>query len=1590
MARERKCILCRTIYNTKQEMDEHMRSMLHHRELENLKGRDCDHECRVCRVSVVGLTGYASHISSPLHKHQVEQHDQGSKGSDSEEEYFDQELVDLIEKRRKLEEEAKQAMEENQRKQQLQNKGFSQHGAHMGYPMVPMMQEGYGSPNWQIHRSSSQGPNGGAHHPGESHFSEQVGMWPHGQKFHPSHEYPGRPLKFQKWSMRGVGFRGSQGAQNNWHHEGQGCPPQQMGEFSHPYMSHQNQGSWEWLPMSHMQSGMDLDFTNDHLPHSCRFDPSSEVEFNHGAYQAPYGGIYRNFQGRQQTMGRSRGIRGKGKGSKFWPFKQNRWTSYNWDTPEQYHEIMWKAKKALQNKDSFATEPEIQVHHVEEPLSSTSSGLKPGSLTVEKSMKKKDPIKASSHLNRKGTLKESHLTSSLQSVQITTSTSENPGEIQPSALEGHQSQEEEVEDGDTKKCTSIQKENVSVIDEVPGSERDTMKEAQAPVHGPVVPDLRKLGLPASLKWDLTRHSSKAGGHEPNLNAARRIRNISELRKSEAEKDLGLRPTLRQLISSSGSRRIANWDQVYHEVCKKKQKEGKGMPRFGIEMVPSVPSDPEVLNTEEDEISLSEGYQWESFSNPSSAVTGFGPRKRSFSESNLGATDPESGSRESSAKECRLTTERLNISPWGSETSIHCRSGQAANRELEEVNNTASLRGDGENPLEEDTRQEQNDFQDTDLTITKDNPSFVVVSSEQRTEKQKDVKVISTESSQVDQLLAVSLREEELNSSLQTLESSLIQGRAALQAAYMEMQRLLMVKQQITTEMNALRAKRIEILQGMQEGYDGGSKQTVKKTSEVVSPAVKASPALPPSCTIQQDALSYSPSQLPPAGLPHILHQAVPLSSMSPAHPTPATTTPLFIKQEPVSPTRLDSDPDPAENPQTDSTPSSSSTAQCIPRAEQHGSVVVSIGHSQEDAAKGWSSSGVQSHSSAPAENQVLQANEERCVSVSEESVSDPCQKTSSKRSGGEIESHVLLLAHASSPDLTPEQSSPSSAFMPKGKKINLKNKKKWKIKKKGKETESYANNAQNGNVDQSANACSTFSTKTNINEKQSGVSKSSPTKEKQEEEEGTDCRKKSAEAGNSLASTGVDHGASDSDSSSSLAYVELPEAPPPDIVSLDSSDAEDEQETCGREKSPSLPGAGGPSDSGRAKPKGLACNEVSSTSELNTGAGSQNSDTQMPSASTIDSKKCSGVSMEPTEGSFEGHKQAVTALQIHGGCLYTCSEDHTVRVFSLVSRQCVEVFEGHSAKVNCLFVSSGPDLQHRLYTGSSDQTICCYSLKTRECEKQFSLMDRVLCLHSRWKILYAGLANGCVVSVCLKSNRQLDVFECHSPRAVSCLASTQEGARRLLLVGSYDCTISVRDAKSGLLLRTLKGHTKTVLCMKVSHEFVYSGSSDWLVQCHNIHTGELKRIYKGHNHAVTVVAVLGKVMITACLDKLVRVYELQSHDRLQVYGGHKDMVMCMAIHKSMIYTGCYDGSIQAVRLNLMQNYRCWWHGCTLIFGVVEHLHQHLLTDHTSPTFQVMKCRWKGCEAFFSVRNGTKEDLPKHMQKHAEEDSSPET
>ncbi|XP_059228605.1 zinc finger protein 106 isoform X2 [Mustela nigripes] len=1099
--------------------------------------------------------------------------------------------------------------------------------------------------------------------------------------------------------------------------------------------------------------------------------------------------------------------------------------------------------------------------------------------------------------------------------------------------------------------------------------------------GPLLPELSKLGFPASLQRDLTRHislKSKTGAHlpEPNLNSARRIRNISGHRKGETEKESGLKPTLRQILNAS--RRNVNWEQVIQQVTKKKQELGKGLPRFGIEMVPLVQNEQEVLDLDgEPDLSNLEGFQWEGISISSSPGLA---RKRSLSESsvimdrapsvysffseegtgkenepqqifspsnslrasqsqttNMGLKQevtPVAASLRTGERADNVASPRRHSAQLSSDRMIPLMhlakdlNSQESSTPSSENQNTQESNGEG-NSLSSNTSSalgissladaatdssctsgaEQNDGQSVrkKRRATGDGSSPELPSLERKNKRRK-IKG-KKERSQVDQLLNISLREEELSRSLQCMDNNLLQARAALQSAYVEVQRLLMLKQQITMEMSALRTHRIQILQGLQA------------------------------------------------------HGSVPAPDSS-----------IQIKQEPMSPEHDEGvnavSQDSAGNvskelPQANSENSDSCSVYPVITATLSLSEVTESFHEPSQELKFSTEQGNtrnRGNAPSPQPTDLPGINKEDEEPVKGNSGSEACTSSFPRLS---FVSETPVEREPHSPADQPEQQAESTLTSAE----TRGNKKKKKLRKK--KTLRAAHVPENSDTEQDV-----FTAKPVRKVKTGKSTKGGKVTTSTWEDSRTGPEQESVR--------------DEPDSDSSLEVLEIPN-PQLEVVAIDSSESGEE-----KPDSPSKKDIWNSTEQNSLETSRSGCDEVSSTSEIGTrykdGIPVSVAETQTVISSIKSSKNSSEISSEPgdddepTEGNFEGHQAAVNAIQIFGNLLYTCSADKTVRAYNLVSRKCIGVFEGHVSKVNCLLVTQISGKNAALYTGSSDHTIRCYNVKTRECVEHLQLEDRVLCLHSRWRILYAGLANGTVVTFNIKNNKRLEIFECHGPRAVSCLATAQEGARKLLVVGSYDCTISVRDARNGLLLRTLEGHSKTILCMKVVNDLVFSGSSDQSVHAHNIHTGELVRIYKGHNHAVTVVNILGKVMVTACLDKFVRVYELQSHDRLQVYGGHKDMIMCMTIHKSMIYTGCYDGSIQAVRLNLMQNYRCWWHGCSLIFGVVDHLKQHLLTDHTNPNFQTLKCRWKNCDAFFTARKGSKQDAAGHIERHAEDDS----
>ncbi|KAM4542081.1 zinc finger protein 106 [Odontesthes bonariensis] len=1641
MMKNRKCILCETVHVSKQEMDEHMRSMLHHRELEKLKGRDCGHACRVCKVKVVSLTDYASHISSPTHKQNVEAADKTHTRDDQDEEYFDQAFVDLIEKRKehiRKEKEAAAAKlakeeEEQRKKEEFQQRlkevkeryrlervwhppshGFSGSGHHSSFYKDNRYNTSTGDARpWQYNKQGksatwhAQEPPNFQNWASADFFDGRVvrqleqnnRTWGHGS-------YSCNQQNRLPWLSNGGSSNGLYGQNNIIKYAPQGRPRSFVGFPTPPSFFARNQfqsaandkRDQQDARLQHGEVPSESDHnsgknsktfgSNPKLDKGCRWSP-------YPATSGPHSDVVTSASEKclkvpkPQKQDRAPDVSSFSRQSLPEQRPGQMMSSRRSEEENERHQTKPKSKPTDKSRSSItgcssqrddhknstcgstsqkASKPMLQLDRKSSTAPALSGGvqlskassqalshskpagnqsglkappvgllqskqerhlpdsLKTGRLEKRGSLdscinnrgektrhnvkvqqtdqghvgvnKEKSPSQNAAKLPTDAVRPEkfapplSDSSQFLQSLQVSTSMMESS---EPAASVGDS--EENNKNAEKQTCSAVPDEAMQVAEAGQSSESDTSRSGEAQTgSGSNTSTLSKLDLPPVLKRDLTKHissKSKTGGHEPNLNIARRVRNVSESRRSDTEKDSGLKPTVRQLISSSGSRRNVNWDQVYQEV-RKKQDKGKGMPRFGIEMVPC---EQEYQSQEEEDLALLEGFQWESLMD--SSIQG-NSRKRSLSESSLvpaPTLSPFSSFPSVEAAQSKVLSSEEQASA-GSPNCISAQGNQDsqnhpeanARRQPEKLTSATvrvlqrsdSLLGDSSSGTEQYDAMGTGKRRRATGDAPSTEPSCLEHNNKRRKVKSKRERL------QIDQLLAVSLREEELSRSLQNVDTSLIQARAALEAAYLEVQRLMVVKQQMTVEMSSLRNKRIDLLKGMQGVVEEAPQLKLK---EEKTDSFETEPRVPSSvtCPSVMDTAVPSPN--------HAAECASPPSSSLPF-------VPVVIKEEPQSPVHVSSDQNYCEEP-----------ADCNQR-------LPGLVETTEKAIQ----ASFNSNNLSPDKSHIkLLLPSRRSSEVG--SIAD-CTDTQS----------------AQPPAGLNMPASPSE--MTNGKRVRKLKKRKAFKKAPGMEQPESSDTE----VDEEASRPRWLRQR----RRPSGGSQVSTSSLHADEREGDVDMEGSKKTLMMLCPTTIP---AKVDQKSPKHMLEPPQAAPAGLKENLDSEESMEVSAAGQQHHTDAPVPAPPPalvpDSFTPGPQSLACNEVSSTSDLDL---CKSSESDLPFAVTLP-KTTSDASYDhsedemPTEGVFSGHQEAVNAIQIHDGLLYTCSGDRTIKAFNLVSHKCVGAFEGHSSKVTCLLVSAAPSLHHRLYSGSSDQTIRCYSLKTRELEQQFSLSDRVLCLHTRWRTLYAGLANGTVVTFNLKTNKQMDVFECHGPRAVSCLASSQEGARRILLVGSYDSTISVRAAKNGLLLRTLQGHTKSVLCMKVVNDLVFSGSSDHSLYAHNIHTGELLQVFKGHSHAVTVVDVMGNVMVTACLDKLVRVYDLQTQNQMQVYGGHKDMLVCMAIHKNMIYTGCYDGSVEAVKLNLMQNYRCWWPGCSLVFGMKEHLQQHLIKDHAGASFQ---------------------------------------
>jgi F-box/WD-40 domain protein 7 len=278
-----------------------------------------------------------------------------------------------------------------------------------------------------------------------------------------------------------------------------------------------------------------------------------------------------------------------------------------------------------------------------------------------------------------------------------------------------------------------------------------------------------------------------------------------------------------------------------------------------------------------------------------------------------------------------------------------------------------------------------------------------------------------------------------------------------------------------------------------------------------------------------------------------------------------------------------------------------------------------------------------------------------------------------------------------------------------------------------------------------------------------------------------------------------------------------------------------------------------------------------------------------------------------------GHTDAVRALAVAEGRLFSGSYDGTVRVWDEASLGCLQVLKGHTGPVRTLVHARGA-----MFSGSYDKSVRVWDVGTLECRAALTgHTGAVRALVASPDYVFSG-----------SDDTTIKVWDAATLQCVRTLEGHEDNVRVLavgenaMFSGSWDKTIRVWDLRTLECVKVLEGHTEAVLAL--AGAFVCVGNV-WCVQravwskcrvpCCCTVTPPLRAAMLEHTHARATTVGEGvagpnsKVLVSGSYDTTVRFWDLNTFRCVRKCDGHFDAVRVLAAHSGRVFSGSYDGTI---------------------------------------------------------------------------------
>ncbi|XP_041970078.1 uncharacterized protein LOC121726677 [Aricia agestis] len=280
-----------------------------------------------------------------------------------------------------------------------------------------------------------------------------------------------------------------------------------------------------------------------------------------------------------------------------------------------------------------------------------------------------------------------------------------------------------------------------------------------------------------------------------------------------------------------------------------------------------------------------------------------------------------------------------------------------------------------------------------------------------------------------------------------------------------------------------------------------------------------------------------------------------------------------------------------------------------------------------------------------------------------------------------------------------------------------------------------------------------------------------------------------------------------------------------------------------------------------------------------------------------------------------GNGDAILAIECVENNFLAASLDGHVYYFNS-DGQLLSTLYGSNFAVTCLTIVK-EKYGTTVYTGSLDSRLRLYDLETgRPVGAETNVLSPIQTMDRAWDTLFVGTRTGFVLQFEHKNNLLIPVSSVKfSDQSILALKAMKEGPRKVLLVAARSENVTIKDAQTGLLLRTLVGPKMTVYSLLYEDGKVYCGTSSHQIHVFDYTSGSHAGTHSGGKGAVCLRAT-GGLVFAGCYDGCVYIYrEGENEPRAQIVGPSL-MLLSLAVVGTKIIAGYKDRSLYIWKIPL--------------------------------------------------------------------------